>query len=795
MRLFRSFQGRVLFFFVGLYILAQVLAFLAVDSASTQTARVHINDELASGGMIFDRVIQDRSERFLLAAQVLSADFGFKTAFGSRDRPTLLSAMKNHAARINADVMLLVSLDRTLIADTLHPDARREPFPYPRLIKEAERSGKASAMAFFDGLLYRFIVVPLRAPLPVAWIIIGFRIDDDMVQDVKKLTSLDVTFFVEQGKGGLPITAASTLAGDLRQMLGTALRSAAGEYHGNIEFNMLGEIYLGLSRDLSGEGDSHVTVFLQRSLDMALQPFYQLRRKLVILFGGGLAALLAGGIVISTMVTKPVRMLAESAHSIEQGDYTRVVPVRREDEFGRLSNAFNLMREAIAQREMQIRYQAYYDVLTGLPNRSYLYQRLNSAIACAREHDRPLALIMMNIDRFNEVVAALGHAAGKCILQNMAPLLRSAAPDPVLIARIGGDVFGLMLGVGEDAQDAVRVVQNIQKKLETPFWVGNAPIQIEARFGIAAYPAHGTDADMLLRLGDVAVHLAKRSPCGYIVYSSELDRHSLRHLTLLAELRHAIDHDELMLFYQPKVNFETCRVTGVEALIRWNHSLHGFISPDEFIRLSEGTGLIKPVTSWTLKTAISQCAELNKHGINLNVGINLSARVLPDQQLPGVVTSLFDEHDVLPGQVTLEITESAIMADPERILDVVSRLDSTGALLCVDDFGIGYSSLSYLQRLPVDELKIDKSFVQMMDTNENDAIIVRSIIELAHNLGLKVTAEGVENRQVWEMLKSRGCDLAQGYLHGRPMPLDELIAWSEHSPWGLGRNGTKAGHT
>jgi len=790
MRPFRTFQSKLLFFFVGLFLLAQILAFLVVDSASRQNARAQIKDDLESGGRVFDRQIKDRSERLLIDARVISGDFGLKTAFGSRDRPTMLAAMKNHMARLKADVMLLISLDRTILADTLHPRARPAKFPYPRLIKAAERSGRTSAMMFFGGGLYQMVVVPLPAPLPVAWIVVGFRINDALAQDLKTLTSLDVTFVVKGREDRSFITEASTLDGNLRQALGAALRSAIREPGGNAAFTIKGETYLGLSRDLSGEGDSQVTVFLERSLDTALQPFYRLRKTLVLLFAGGLFVTLVGGVLLAARVTKPIRLLVESAHSIEQGDYTCVLPVDdRQDEVGRLSNAFNLMREAIKQREEQIRYHAYYDILTGLPNRSCLYQRLNEAIASAREHNRTLSLILMNIDRFNDVVAALGHTAGKCILQSMAPLLQSAASDSALVARIGGDVFAVMLAGGEDAQDAVRVVQDIQKKLETPFWVGNAPIQIEARFGIAAYPAHGTDADMLLRLGDVAVHLAKGSPCGYIVYSSELDHHSLRHLTLLAELRHAIDYNELMLYYQPKVHIETGRVTGVEALIRWKHSQHGFVSPDEFIRLSEGTGMIKPLTSWTLKTAISQCAALNRRGLDLNMAINLSARVLPDHQLPETVSSLFAAHHVLPGQITLEITESAIMSDPARTLDVITRLDSIGALLCVDDFGTGYSSLSYLQKLPVDELKIDKSFVQMMDTNANDAMIVHSIIELAHNLGLKVTAEGVESRPIWEMLKARGCDLAQGYLHGKPMPLDELIAWSEKSPWGLGRNG------
>jgi len=402
----------------------------------------------------------------------------------------------------------------------------------------------------------------------------------------------------------------------------------------------------------------------------------------------------------------------------------------------------------------------------------------------AREKHQSLALIMMNIDRFIDVIATLGHATGNTILQKVGSLLRDMAPASTVVSHMGGDFFALLVP-GEDADGAVRVVRNILKKLEAPFWIEKAPIQVEARFGIVAYPVHGDDADTLLRRVDVAQHLAKASPHGFVVYSPERDHHSVRHLTLLGELRHAIDQEELILYYQPKIHFSSGRIAGLEALIRWKHSQHGFITPDEFIRLSEGTGLIKPVTSWTLKTAISQCAWLTERGINLNMAINLSARVLPDHQLPDAVASLLDEFNVHPHQITLEITESAIMTDQERSLDVITRLDSLGVQLCIDDFGTGYSSLAYLKSLPVDEIKIDKSFVQKMDTNEHDAMIVRSIIDLAHNLRFKVTAEGVETRRVWDMLGDRGCDLSQGYLHGKAMPLEELIAWSETSPWGL----------
>ena len=781
---FKTLRGRIIFFFLGLFILVQLGAFYAVYAVSTRNAHAVIYDELATGRKIFDQKIKSRSERLATAAHGLSGDFAFKTVFAKGDRLTLLSAMRNQAARIQADVMLIVSLNRFIIADTLHPGARPAEFPFPGLIKDAERTGTASTMVFLGDRLYNIAVVPLPAPLTVAWIVVGFRIDDPLAEDLKTLTSLDVTFLGEQG-GQVRAVPASSLVAERRQAFTTAFMSARSEPDGTVGFVMNGEKYLGMSQDLGTQGDVRVRVFLQRSMDTALRPFYRLRKILLLLFAIGVVVTTILSVFISSVVTSPVRALVKGARSIQQGDYTQTLSVLRQDEIGTCTVAFNLMQEAIAEREEQIKRQAYYDSLTGLPNRSYLQLSLREKIPIAREKQQPIAMIMMNINRFIDVIATLGHATGNTILQKVGALLRDMMPASTIVSHMGGDYFALLVP-GADADGAVRVVRDIQIELELPFWVEKAPIQIEARFGIVAYPVHGDDADTLLRRVDVAENLAKSSPHGFVIYSVEQDHHSVRHLTLLGELRHAIDQEELILYYQPKIHFSSGRIVGLEALIRWNHSQHGSISPDEFIRLSEGTGLIKPVTLWTLKTAISQCALLNRRGINLNMAVNLSARMLPFHQLPDTIASLLDEFNVHPHQITLEITESAIMTDRERSLDVITRLDSMGAQLCIDDFGTGYSSLAYLKSLPVDEIKIDKSFVQKMDTNEHDAMIVRSIIDLAHNLRFKVTAEGVENRRVWHMLGDRGCDLSQGYLHGKAMPLEELIAWSETSPWGLG---------
>ena len=785
---FQSFQSRLLVLFLGLFIAVQAASFLAVNTALTNNARSQIADELLVGERVFDRLITARSERLAEAARILSGDYAFKTAFSDGDRPTILSAMINHAARIRADVMMLVSLDRRMIADTLHFRARNLRFPLPALIASAEQTGEATSLEFIDGRLYQIVVVPLFAPVPVAWICIGFTVDDALARELQQLTNLDVTF-VKESSGEAPVLAASTLPEGVRRHLISALTSAVWAGNGIAVIKIEGKDYVSVMESRGAAQAAAFRVILQRSLATALQPFNRLQAILLALAAGGLGISLIGGVLIARTVTKPVRELAAGALSIEQGDYGRTVPVSRQDELGKLAAAFNHMIAAIKQREDRITHQAYHDALTGLPNREQFRIRLEESIADARRQDSSLAIILMDIDRFKDVNAALGHATGDEILKMSGPFLEKCAPPPAIIARMGGDEFAVMPQVGHGIETAVQVVHVITKELESPFSVNGNPIQVEASFGIASFPDHGQDAETLLRRADIALYLAKKAVSSYVVYTPDLDRDSLRHLTLLGELRRAMDQQELVMYYQPKVDIASGRITGAEALIRWVHPQRGMIPPDDFIPLLEKTGLIKPVTLWTFRSSIAECARLNRMGIRLNIAVNLSARLLQDQQLPDEVTALLEEHRVPPEQITLEVTESAIMAEPARTLDVIRRLDAVGVRLCIDDFGTGYSSLTYLQKLPVDELKIDKSFVMSMETELNDMTIVQTIIALSHSFGLKVTAEGVETARAWELLKSRGCDIAQGYLMSRPIPVDDLIRWLRESRWGLPSQG------
>lgn len=435
------------------------------------------------------------------------------------------------------------------------------------------------------------------------------------------------------------------------------------------------------------------------------------------------------------------------------------------------------------QHEETIRHLAYYDALTGLPNRTLLHDRLQQAILLGRRTAKPVALLLMDLNRFKEVNDTLGHHKGDLLLQQVGARLRDVVRESDTVGRLGGDEFAvLLLGAG-DVDHAKRVADKLLKALETSFVIDGLTLEVGASIGIALCPQHAGDVNLLMQRADVAMYAAKQAGAGATIYSAEQDTHSHRRLELVGELRAAIERDELTLHYQPKLSLATRRVIGLEALVRWRHPARGLIAPDQFISLAEQTGTIKPLTVWVLRAALRQAKAWRTAGLAFPVAVNLSARTLHDPTLPEEIERLLAASGVPPDGLGLEITESAIMVDPARAMEVLTRLSRMGVALSIDDFGTGYSSLGYLKKLPVAELKIDRSFVVQMDRDADDAVIVRSTIDLAHNLGLTVVAEGVENRATWDRLADLKCDAAQGYYLSRPVPAEEITPRLGQAAW------------
>jgi diguanylate cyclase (GGDEF)-like protein/PAS domain S-box-containing protein len=422
-------------------------------------------------------------------------------------------------------------------------------------------------------------------------------------------------------------------------------------------------------------------------------------------------------------------------------------------------------------------HQALHDGLTGLPNRTLFRDRVDHAVKAARRAGARAAVMVIDLDGFKEINDSMGHAAGDEMLVELGRRLNAAARSSDTVARLGGDEFGVLLPVANIPGHVRAAVERMQRAIESPITLHGVELSLEASIGIALYPNDGEDVETLLRGADSAMYHAKAEKSGWAFYDSSHVRQDTARLTTMGQLRQALDQHELVLYYQPKAALADGEVHGVEALLRWNHPARGLVFPDEFIPIAQQTALIMPLTLYVIDEALRQCRSWLDDGLRLAIAVNLSARNLVDADLPTQVAALLQRWNVDPRLLELEITESAMLTDPTRTQLILGRLSTMGVRLSIDDFGTGYSSLASLKRIPVSEIKIDRSFVTNMDTDEDDATIVRCTIDLGRNLGLDVVAEGVETEQTWNRLKDLGCTTGQGYYLSRAVPAPELRAW------------------
>lgn len=435
-------------------------------------------------------------------------------------------------------------------------------------------------------------------------------------------------------------------------------------------------------------------------------------------------------------------------------------------------------RDIAERKELQamLEHQALHDTLTGLPNRTLLHERLQQAIIGTRRTGGTLALMLLDLDRFKEINDTFGHQVGDGLLRQIGPRLQEQMRELDTVARLGGDEFAIVLP-NADAAGAALVARRLLEAIDRPFAVDGRLFEVGVSLGIALCPDHGDDTATLLRRADIAMYVAKRTRVGQVLYTAEEDQHSPDRLSLISELRSAIQGEQLRLHFQPQVSLADRRLCRVEALVRWQHPQLGLLGPAHFVALAEQQGLSRPLDEWVLATALRACAEWSVINPSIGVAVNISAQQLNDPGWPATVACLLAQTSVAPARLTLEITESSLMVDPARAQAILTELRELGVRLAVDDFGTGYFSLSSLKRLPVDEIKVDRSFVLAMTVNDNDAAIVRSTIGLGHDLGLVVVAEGVEDRLTWEGLDELACDLVQGFYLSKPLPLAEMDAW------------------
>ena len=767
-------SSRIVALSLALLLVVQAAVFSVVRISIEQSARGQVGQELAVGERVWRRLLDQNAQKLAQGAAVLAADFGFRAAVNSGDVDTIRSALENNGERIGATVTALFDTDLSLRAVGESQDQKKLAPVLQELVAPLTRQAHGGQIALVGGVPYQFVMVPMKAPLLIGWVLMGFPVGERLVADMRALSDMHLALIVQEA-GAASRIAVSTLTPEALQTLQSLPGDVAELPTGN-------DRLIARNVKLDAGMNGSVRTLLLRSLNEVVEPFRQAQVALAWITAMGVVLFGIGSVFAARRVTTPLRALVVATQRLSRGQYDVAMEhTQRHDEIGGLAKAFDTMRINIGAQQAEIRRLAYWDRLTGLPNRARFrdaVQRLIDSEGAVSEMGRgALAVLMLDIDRFKHVNDVLGYAYGDLLLKAVAKRLteQNLRTDD-MVARLGGDEFAVLL-VNSDAENALAVARRIAKSFEVPMAFDDQMVDLSASFGIACWPGHAPDADTLLSHAEVAMYAAKSKATVMQLYDATLDSSSAQTLSLLSELRHAVDHGELRLFLQPKLSLASRRVVAAEALVRWQHPQRGLVPPMEFIPFAEQTGFVRHLTLWMIEEAARQWAGLQTDTGPVRIAVNLSTRDLLDLEFPARLDAILERHRLDASAFCLEITESAIMDDPQRAESTLNRLSERGFKLSIDDFGTGYSSLAYLKRLPVDELKIDKSFVMNMEKDDDDAKIVRSTIDLAHNLGLSVVAEGVENQLIWDKLRELHCDEAQGYFMSKPLPSDAFPAW------------------
>ena len=731
--------------------------------SSSQFNKKQLTESINNAQNVFEQYTKKKEKLLTTAARVLTADFGFKQAVTTKDKETIASVLLNHGQRIDADLMLLTDLKGQLISSSLS-----------KLNLDATQSASLSMLLnepgtthfmILQNTLYQLLALPVNAPRPVAYAIVGFEINNDVAEELKRLTRLDVSFFDGTGK---VITSSINLIDEkltpdylisktLPWFLST--RPAFDSRQFELETTKKYPVKLFLTADLSSIYKEH---------DRLLSSIAVIACLIM------LAAIMLSRLFARNL-TKPLSQLVEQSKAFSKGQYANIVSNKNmSQEVSSLFDAFSEMGNAIDAREQQILYQSQHDILTGLYNRHSFRKIISNTLIENQQH----LLIAINIRGFSNLNEILGIQVGDRCLQALAQRLIDINNDSWQHARLDGDVFLSLIPLAENVHVG-RYVQEFISDLTKPLKVDSLELNLKFWAGIAIYPQDGDDTNAIFRRVMIALDYAKKDnkPIRYYHAGEEEARH--QHLTIIEALRLALtlDDGQLYMNYQPKLNLKTGKIDKVEALIRWKHPELGFISPEVFISYAEQTGIIFDLTAWVIDAVLKQLSDWQQKGLFIDAAINISAQDIshPDFQMNLKKSTI--KHQISPEYITLEVTERDLMQDEVQAIALLIELKKKGYTISVDDYGIGQSSLAKLKQLPVDELKIDKSFIMELNTSESDQIIVGSTISLGHRLGLSVVAEGLENNESLDILKNMGCDHIQGYFLSRPMSSEAFMEW------------------
>ncbi|CEP36435.1 MULTISPECIES: bifunctional diguanylate cyclase/phosphodiesterase [Halomonadaceae] len=765
------FRTRLMLVLLTVVIVSQLATGVAFLRATQNDVIAKGSQRLEVGANVLAQLLDARGEQLANNVAILADDFGFKSAVSTQDTETLYSVLANHGERAKADIVLLSGLDGHILASSHH--AQNSPMPFQQLFERARQEGEAVSVVIADGQPYEFALLPVRAPNLIGWVGMGFLINQAVTEEINALTGLDISVVNFRANREISYLA-STHDEQLAQQLisGRGSELIEGDYTLHSQMTPDAE-YLSYASQLYSDDANHTYALLQLSRNELLGAYRSLQWQLL-----GIIALILLFTVLIAMwsarsMSKPLMELAKAAQRIGRGERFTELPIGTErSETGLLASTLLAMQEGIAQREATLHHQSRHDLLTDLPNRISAQEDISLLI----QRGEPFTLLRLAINNFRDINDTFGYALGDHMLVTLAKRLQHLDADSTAY-RLDGDE--LLLLVKQSRTDFAWRTR-LFTTLHQPIDLDKSPVTPSLSAGETNYPDHGDSPQLLLRRADIALDMARRQRQPHQRYLEGQDEHHLRQLTLIRDLQDAVSNGELWMAYQPKVDTRSGHVNQCEALMRWRHPSLGFVPPDEFIGLAERSGSIRMLSQWMLANVCAQLQAWQQRGYHLSVAVNLSASDVMDRQLTTYLANLLERYRLAPARLSIEVTESAVMQDVDAAMATLTELNQLGLRIAIDDYGTGYSSLAQIKRLPVDELKIDKSFVLAIDSQKDDLTIVSSTIEMGHSLGLRLVAEGVENLASAELLSKLGCDYLQGYWIAKPMPADELPAWLDN---------------
>ncbi|MCB1646726.1 MAG: EAL domain-containing protein [Pseudomonadales bacterium] len=765
-------RTKILLLCVGVVLLTSVVILTSFWINTSRFTGEQVDQTIEAATRTFSQLLETRETQLITSAELLTADFGFKQAVATQDAPTINSALFNHSARVDADLMFLTDLRGDLKATT-HPELQPgESFPHPELIRSAADDGGAVSFVRVADDLYQIVILPVRAPRPIAFAGVGFKLDEQIAAELKTLTNLEVTFDIN-GKHGKHLI--STLPD---AQLKAALNAApvVSEYFG-LPF-ITDQQFVSRKTALTGAEPDLGDAILSANLAATTRGYDALRNSIAIISVVILLLSLLGSLILARNLVDPLNRLVTIALEMARGNYDKLLEGRSTTtEINLLFSAFTSMASDIRDREKRIRFQAEHDPLTGLLNRNTLLEKLS-----ARLEKKPGAqlLVAVNIRGFRNINDSFGPQLGDLCLQTIAERLESFDAIDALHCRLGADEYISVLPL-QSADSSPDIIEHLREVLEQKLKIQDITLNLQFTIGYALYPDNGERAQSLLRRATIAVDKARQTTQAIHAYVNGEDESHLKSLAIMNDLKSAIagDDGQLYMCYQPKMHLERQSIEKMEALIRWKHPVDGFVSPELFIALAEKSTLITELTDWVIERVIKDCVGWQDRYPSLQVAINISSKDLEREELLPNVRTLLQKYALTPEHLCFEMTERDMMADPDHAIELMSRFTREGFDLSVDDYGIGHSSLSKLKQMPVTEIKIDKSFVQNLETSESDRIIVKSTIDLGHSFGLGVIAEGVETEAASGLLRDMGCDYIQGYFLSRPLEVSQIDQFME----------------